>query len=248
MTTIELPDPRDAERRGRAGAPPEGDDDRRRLQGARSRSSRTSRSPRSATSRTRSCCTPRRTPGGYRLYSPATSRACARSCACSATSSCRCASSARSSRPAATQDDGAEPPGRRRGRATRVARRRASPCATARRAVLARGRARGDARRRRARHGARGLRGHQGPGRARDVRYYDETEREIIRAVDRARALRRRRAQPARVPHLRRPRGRAAAADPRPGAALAQPRAPQGGARGAREPRGRRRRTSSTCC
>ena len=34
--------------------------------------------------------TPRRTPGGYRLYSATTSRACARSCACSATSSCRC--------------------------------------------------------------------------------------------------------------------------------------------------------------
>ena len=34
---------------------------------------------------------PRRTPGGYRLYSPATCSACARSCACSATSSCPCA-------------------------------------------------------------------------------------------------------------------------------------------------------------
>jgi hypothetical protein len=34
--------------------------------------------------------TPRRTPGGYRLYTRATSRACARSCGCSATSSCRC--------------------------------------------------------------------------------------------------------------------------------------------------------------
>ena len=33
--------------------------------------------------------TPRRTPGGYRLYSRGTSRACARYCACSATSSCR---------------------------------------------------------------------------------------------------------------------------------------------------------------
>ena len=34
---------------------------------------------------------PQRTPGGYRLYSPAaTSAGCARSCACSATSSCRC--------------------------------------------------------------------------------------------------------------------------------------------------------------
>ena len=33
---------------------------------------------------------PRRTPGGYRLYSQATSPACGRSCACSATSSCPC--------------------------------------------------------------------------------------------------------------------------------------------------------------
>ena len=33
---------------------------------------------------------PRRTPGGYRLYSATTCRACARSCASSATSSCRC--------------------------------------------------------------------------------------------------------------------------------------------------------------
>ena len=34
---------------------------------------------------------PRRTEGGYRLYSRPTSRACARSCGCSATSSSRCA-------------------------------------------------------------------------------------------------------------------------------------------------------------
>ena len=56
----------------------------------------------------------------------------------------------------------------------------------------------------------------------------------------RARALRRRRAQPARLPLLRRPRGQPAPADPRPGAALAQPAATQGGGRGAREPRRRR--------
>ena len=75
-------------------------------------------------------------------------------------------------------------------------------------------------------------------GESRDgERYYDETEREIVRAVDRARALRRRRAQPARLPHLGRPRGRPAAADPRPVAALAQSRAAQRGGRGAREPR-----------
>ena len=66
---------------------------------------------------------------------------------------------------------------------------------------------------------------------------YDDTEREIIRAVTELDALRRGRAQPARVPHLGRPRGRAARADPRAGAALAQPGAAQGGGRGAREPR-----------
>ena len=33
---------------------------------------------------------PRRTQGGYRLYTQADVSACARSCACSATSSCRC--------------------------------------------------------------------------------------------------------------------------------------------------------------
>ena len=80
------------------------------------------------------------------------------------------------------------------------------------------------------------------------VKYYDETEREIVARRHRARPLRRRRAQPARVPHVGRPRGGAAAADPGPGAALAQHRAPQGGRRGAREPRRGRRRTSSTCC
>ena len=53
----------------------------------------------------------------------------------------------------------------------------------------------------------------------------------------RARALRRGGAQPARVPDLGRARGGAAAADPRPVAALAEPGAAQGGRRGAREPR-----------
>ena len=57
---------------------------------------------------------------------------------------------------------------------------------------------------------------------------------------DRAGALRRRRAQPARVQDLGRARGRAAAADPGAVAALAEPGAAQGGDRGAREP-GRRR-------
>jgi hypothetical protein len=39
--------------------------------------------------------TPRRTPGGYRLYWTTTSSSCARSCACSATSSSPFASSGR---------------------------------------------------------------------------------------------------------------------------------------------------------
>ena len=53
----------------------------------------------------------------------------------------------------------------------------------------------------------------------------------------RARALRRRRAQPARLPHLRRPRGGAARADRRAVAALAQPGPPARGGREPREPR-----------
>jgi hypothetical protein len=48
------------------------------------------------------------------------------------------------------------------------------------------------------------------------VAYYDETEREIIRAVS----------ELAGVSQLRRPRGAAAAEHPRAGAALPQPRAP----------------------
>ena len=69
---------------------------------------------------------------------------------------------------------------------------------------------------------------------------YDDTEREIIRAVTELEALRRGRAQPARLPHVGRPRGGAAGADPRAGPAVAKPRAPQGGGRGAREPGGDR--------
>src|SRR5207248_5742071 len=46
------------------------------------------------------------------------------------------------------------------------------------------------------------------------------------------------RAQPARLQDVRGPRGGAARADPRAGAALAQSRAAQGGGGGAREPRG----------
>ena len=75
-----------AERRGAAQVA----DDRRRLQGARRRSSRTSRSRRSATSRIRSCWRRGARPAATGSTRRPTSRACARSCACSATSSCRC--------------------------------------------------------------------------------------------------------------------------------------------------------------
>ena len=111
----------------------------------------------------------------------ATSRGCGRSCACSATSSSRCASSARSSPPAASRttapscrapaDRAAHPRPARLG-----ARRR-------RRRVLARGRARGHARRRPSSsqeledYGV--IEGQRAAGR----RFYDETEREIIRAA-----------------------------------------------------------------
>src|SRR2546421_352072 len=47
-------------------------------------------------------------------------------------------------------------------------------------------------------------------------------------------------AEPAGLPHLRRPRGRAARADPGAGAPVAEPRAAQGGGRGAQEPGGDR--------
>ena len=65
---------------------------------------------------------------------------------------------------------------------------------------------------------------------------YDETDLEIVRAAAELAPLRRRRAQPARLPDLGRPRGGAAAAAHRPGAALAQPGSPQGGDREPREP------------
>ena len=53
---------------------------------------------------------------------------------------------------------------------------------------------------------------------------YDETDLEIVRAAAELAPLRRRGAQPARLPHLRRPRGGAARAALRPGAALATAR------------------------
>ena len=125
---------------------------------------------------------PRRTPGGYRLYTPPTSRACGRSCACSATSSCRCGSSARSSRPAA-------PP-----RRPATARRRARPVAGKRSGapsvsvqdggalyslddVLEDTRADPELVAELEDYGV--IKGEMRAG----TKYYDETEREIIRAV-----------------------------------------------------------------
>ena len=57
--------------------------------------------------------------------------------------------------------------------------------------------------------------------------YFDENEREIIRAVTELVALRRLRAQPARAQDLGRPRVVAARADLRSGAAIAQHRTPR---------------------
>ena len=69
---------------------------------------------------------------------------------------------------------------------------------------------------------ARGVRRHQGraPRRRAVLRRHREGDHP---RGGRARALRRRRAQPARVPHLGRPRGGAARADPGAGAAVAEP-------------------------
>ena len=88
---VELaPDGRDAAaRRAPEGGPRKGDHDRRGVQGARPGvpGHLDLQDPLPGGSE---AAAPRRTPGGYRLYSQATSRGCARSCACSATSSCRC--------------------------------------------------------------------------------------------------------------------------------------------------------------
>ena len=80
----------------------------------------------------------------------------------------------------------------------------------------------------------------------RDV--YDETDREIVRAGDRARALRRRGPEPACLPDLGRPRGGAARADARRRAALAQ--SGSGARRRSRTSRTwpRSSASSSTCC
>ena len=72
------------------------------------------------------------------------------------------------------------------------------------------------------------------------TKFYDETEREIVRAVTELARYGVGGPQPARLQDVGRARVRPAAADPRPGAALAQPGAPQGGRGGAREPRGGR--------
>ena len=140
-------------------------------------------------------------------------------------------------------------PAPRAGRPARPRRRAgASASRAARRAVLARGRARGDARRAaRWSPSSRSTASSRASMRA-GAKYYDETEREIVRAVTElarygvgGRNLRAFRTS-------RRPRGRAAAADPGPGAALAQRRAPQGGASRRWRTSPRSRRTSSTCC
>ena len=79
--------PRSATRASRAA---QGADDRRRLQDPRRASSTTSRSRRSATSRTRSCSRRGAPPAATASTASPTSNGCGRSCACSATSSCRC--------------------------------------------------------------------------------------------------------------------------------------------------------------
>ena len=88
----------------------------------------------------------------------------------------------------------------------------------------------------------------QGRARAAARRYYDETEREIVRAVDRAAALRRRRAQPARVQHLGRARGRRCCSRSSPRRCARA--IPSGARRRSRRWRTSPRspRTSSTCC
>ncbi|CAA9494151.1 MAG: hypothetical protein AVDCRST_MAG38-2817, partial [uncultured Solirubrobacteraceae bacterium] len=95
---------------------------------------------------------------------------------------------------------------------------------------------RGDRRRPEAGQGARGLRHRLRALAGRRARIRRRRARHRARR-DRARALRGGGAQPARLPHLGRARGGAVAADPHAGPALAQSRAPQGGGRGAREPR-----------
>src|SRR6185436_6110287 len=86
--------------------------------------------------------------------------------------------------------------------------------------------------------GARGLRRDQGRAARRRGLLRRHRARDRPRG-GRAEALRRRRAQPARLPHLGGPRGGAPRTDPRAGTAVAEPGAPQGGGRGAREPRRR---------
>src|SRR5919204_107664 len=128
---------------------------------------------------------------------------------------------------------------RRAGRGRRCAAQQAPAVghrAVQRGALLARRRDRGDPGRPAPGLRARGVRRDQG----RDPRGDEVLRRDRARdraRGDRARPLRRGRAQPARVSHERRSRGGAAAADPRPGAALAQRQAPQGGDRGPGEPR-----------
>ena len=79
----------------------------------------------------------------------------------------------------------------------------------------------------------------EGPARGRRLALRRDRARDH-QGGGRAREVRRRRPQPARVPDLGRPRGRAARADPRLGAEVAQSGPPARGRRGARQPgRGR---------
>ena len=110
----------------------------------------------------------------------------------------------------------------------------------ARRAVLARGRRRGDGRRAAADRRARGLRDRQGRRCAAARSYYDETEREIVRAVS---ELARYGVAGRNLRVFKTSAERESALLQQilaPAPALAQSRAPQGGRRGAREPRRRR--------
>ena len=196
--------------------------------------------------------TPRRTPGGYRLYCAGRRRAAAHDPAPAARRVPAAAGDPPGARRRAAPSDRASPARRAGGRrrAPGAALRRLTfATARPRRAVLARGRARGDGRRPAARRRARGLRRSSRARRATG----DEatTTRPSARSSApspswRASASAGATCACSAPPPTARPA--LLAADPRPGAALAQPGAAQGGGRGAREPRRRSPRTSSTCC
>ena len=237
-------------RRGEPAAPTapprQGDDDRRRLQGARRREF-----PDISISKIRyledqKLLAPRRTPGGYRLYSQRRRRAPAHDPAPAARRV-----------PAAARD----PPGARRRAAPRRRSRRGAP----RRddgAPRRRRRLREPARRRSTRSTTWSRRRGADPKLVQELEDYGVIKGERRggeqllrrdRARDRprghrARPLRRRRAQPARLPHLGRPRGGAARSRSSPRrCARATPSGARRRSRRSRTSR-RSRRTSSTCC